>query len=403
MGGHNFKTVVAFEYLRTVTKRRFWVMSLSVPLLLALVFALTSASARTSSTSQTTTAFGFTYHDASGLVTPALGKAFGGTPTDDPSAAVAAVRSGASTAFFDIPADVGSAPVQVYGQDVGIIANGRYDAVARALVEAAVKQKIGDPRLATLAASGAATSATIYQNGATVSGIGSIVLPGAFLVLFYLSIVMLGQQMLNVTLEEKQNRVSEMILTTMSPTTLIVGKVVALIGIGITQAVVFGVPILIARLSAPTLVHIPGLSWSDITPDPFRIAVGFVVFVFSFGMFAGMLVAIGAVMPTIRDASGAFSAVVITMFIPAYAIQMVVNEPHALLPTVFTYFPLTAPVTALVRNAMGTLAWWEAVIVVVMLGVVATIMLRVGVRLFQVGSISYGSRVNIRQALRQAR
>ncbi len=44
-----------------------------------------------------------------------------------------------------------------------------------------------------------------------------MVLPGIFLVLFYLSIVMLGQQMLNVTLEEKQNRVSEMILTTMSP------------------------------------------------------------------------------------------------------------------------------------------------------------------------------------------
>ena len=59
--------------------------------------------------------------------------------------------------------------------------------------------------------------------------------------------------------------------------------------------------------------------------------------------------------------------------------------------------------TALLRNALGTLTWWETGIVVVILAISSTVMLRVGVRLFQVGSISYGSRVNIRQALRSAR
>ncbi len=403
MGGHNFRTVVTFEFLRTVTKRRFWVMSLSIPLLLALVVTLTTISSRSQNPTATSTAFAFQYHDASGLVTPQLAKAFGVTPTTDPATAVAAVRAGTLPAFFDIPADVGTAPVQVYGEDVGLIGNSRYDSVAQALVRAAVAQKIGDPRLARLAASGAQVTSTIYNKGAAVSGFASVVLPGIFLVLFYLSIVMLGQQMLNVTLEEKQNRVSEMILTTMSPTTLIIGKVIALVGVGILQALVFSLPVLIARLVAPGTVHIPGLSLSDIPIDPLRIGFGFVIFLFSFAMFAGFLVAIGAVMPTIRDASGAFSAVVVTMFVPLYAVQLVVNEPHALLPTVFTYFPLTAPVTALLRNALGTLSWYEAAIVVVVLAVMSTVMLRVGVRLFQTGSISYTSRVNIREALRRNR
>ena len=403
MGGHNFRTVVTFEFLRTVTKRRFWVMSLSIPLLLALVVTLTTISSRSQNPTATSTAFAFQYHDASGLVTSQLARAFGGTPTTDPAAAVAAVRAGTLPAFFDIPADVGRAPVQVYGEDVGLIGNSRYDSVAQALVRAAVAQKIGDPRLARLAASGAQLSSTIYNKGVAVSGFASVVMPGIFLVLFYLSIVMLGQQMLNVTLEEKQNRVGEMILTTMSPTTLIIGKVIALVGVGILQALVFSLPVLIARLVAPGAVHIPGLSLSDIPIDPLRIGFGFVIFLFSFAMFAGFLVAIGAVMPTIRDASGAFSAVVVTMFVPLYAVQLVVNEPHALLPTVFTYFPLTAPVTALLRNALGTLSWYEAAIVVVVLAVMSTVMLRVGVRLFQTGSISYTSRVNIREALRRSR
>ena len=403
MRAHNFRTVVGFEFLRTVTKRRFWVMSLSIPVLLALVFTLTSLSAHSENSTATSSAFSFAYHDASGLVTPQLAAAFGATPTADPAAAIAAVKHGTLTAFVDIPADVGTAPVLVYGEDVGLIGNSRYESVAQALVKAAVAERIGDPRLAKLAASGARVTSTVYNQGTAVSGFGSVVLPGIFLVLFYLSIVMLGQQMLNVTLEEKQNRVSEMILTTMSPTTLIIGKVIALVGVGILQALVFSLPVLIARLVAPGRVHIPGLSLSDIPIDPLRIAFGFVIFLFSFAMFAGFLVAIGAVMPTIRDASGAFSAVVVTMFVPLYAVQLVVNEPHALLPTVFTYFPLTAPVTALLRNALGTLSWYEAAIVVVVLAVMSTVMLRVGVRLFQTGSISYTSRVNIREALRRSR
>ena len=49
--------------------------------------------------------------------------------------------------------------------------------------------------------------------------------------------------MLNSTLEEKENRVTEMILTTLNPTTLITGKVIALFAVGLVQMLVFLSPI----------------------------------------------------------------------------------------------------------------------------------------------------------------
>ena len=56
-----------------------------------------------------------------------------------------------------------------------------------------------------------------------------------FLVIFYVSIILLSNQMLNSTLEEKENRVTEMILTTLNPTTLIIGKIIALFMVGLVQ------------------------------------------------------------------------------------------------------------------------------------------------------------------------
>jgi ABC-2 type transport system permease protein len=62
-------------------------------------------------------------------------------------------------------------------------------------------------------------------------------------------------------------------------------------------------------------------------------------------------VAIGAIMPTATDAGVVSGPLISAMFVPFYAISLTVSEPQALSVQVFTYFPLTAPVTAMLRNA----------------------------------------------------
>lgn len=399
---HNLRNVVSFEFFRQITKPRFWILSLSIPVLLGLVFGLSYASNTTKSSDTAARTTQFAYLDASGLVVPQVAEAMGGHPTSDAQAAIQEVRDGKSQAFIDIPADPTAAKVQVYGQDRGLMNNGQYSSIADALLKASAATRIGNPKLASVAAGKVDTTTVTYRpNGDVAPGFTSVILPGAFLVLLYLSIIMLGNQMLQVTLEEKENRVSEMILTTMNPRTLIVGKVLALIGVGVVQMLVFATPVAIAWFVAPSLVNIPNLSfaWSDV--DWGRVGIGAALFVASFAMFTGCLVAIGSVMPTAREAGSAFGVVMMAMFVPLYALQMVITNPNALLPSVFTYFPLTAPVTALMRNATGAFTWWQAVIVLAILVVTSTVMLRLGVRLFATGAIQYSGKVNIRQALRR--
>lgn len=66
---------------------------------------------------------------------------------------------------------------------------------------------------------------------------------------------------------------------------------------------------------------------------------------------------------------------------------------------IFTYFPLTAPITAMLRNALGSLSVVEAGVVLVILFATAAAFLWLGVQLFRTGSIAYDRRLNIGKAL----
>lgn len=402
MDFHNFGRVLGFEVMRKLRKPSFWVLSLSVPIIVGLVFALIAMSTQSGITGeeqQSQERFSFTYTDESGLVSDQIATSMGGRKVTHDQQAIADVRAGRSDAHFTYPTNPERQETQVYGQDAGLFANGKYGAVAQAVLKASIAKQIGNPRLAQLSADGTRIAVVTYRDGQDTGGILGFITPLLFLVLFYLSIMMLGNQMLNVTMEEKENRVTEMILTTIRPTTLITGKVAALLVVGIVQGVVFMLPVVVALTLGRDVLQIPQFDLSELVIDPQTMIVGALLFLSGFLLFTGILVAIGSVMPSAQDAGGAFATVMIVMFVPFYAIQLIFAEPHGVVSTVFTYFPLTAPVTAMLRNAGGTLEIWEAAIVIAIVLAVGVACLALGVRLSRTGSISYGTKLNVRKAL----
>ncbi len=404
MSQHNLRTVVAFEFLRVVTKRRFWVASLAVPLAVAVLFTvvlLSNQSTDQTSQAQKNAQFSFTYTDASGLVTDAVAAEFGGTKASDGAKAIADVKSGTVEAYFAFPANPATEPVHVYGVDSGVFGNGKYSAVARQILVTAAQQKIGSPELSAVAQGNVSMTEEMYRAGQLTSGLNGVIPPLLFLLIFYVSIILLGNQMLNSTLEEKENRVTEMILTTMNPTTLIVGKVVSLFLVGVVQMATFAVPVVVGYLFFRQNLNLPNLDLSHLTLEPQAMIVGFLLLVGGFLLFTGTLVAIGAVVPTVKEAGAFFGPMMIMIFIPFYVVSLIVSDPHAVIVQVLTYFPYTAPVTAMLRNGLGSLSLLESLIVLVEVFGLGYLALRVAVRLFRYGSISYSSKLSVRTALRR--
>lgn len=399
MAQHNLSTVISFEVVRTLTKRRFWISTLIVPVVAAIVIALivlSNTSTATSVDSQKNEKLAFTYSDASGLVDQTIAASFGGTVATDTAQQIAAVKSGKLDAYFQYPKNPAKQTTQVFGADLGIFQNGKYSAIALELLTASAQAKIGDPTLAALAQGDLPVAATTYRDGEISGELGGLVPPLLFLVIFYLVIFMLGGQMLNATLEEKENRVTEMILTTLNPTTLVVGKVLSLFIIGVVQMVTFVVPLVLGYIFFRDQLNLPSFDLASLTINPWQMLVGALLLIGGFTLFTGTLVAVGAIMPTAKEAGLIFGVMMGLIFVPFYAVSLIVSDPHSFIVQIFTYFPYSAPVTAMLRNGFGSLNPLESIIIIVELFVLGTVVLRLAVRLFRYGSIEYTKKVSLK-------
>jgi ABC-2 type transport system permease protein len=175
--------------------------------------------------------------------------------------------------------------------------------------------------------------------------------------------------------------------------------VVSLFAIGIIQLAVFALPMLIGFLFFRDQLQIPSLDLSGLVFDPQKMIVGALILIGGFALFTGTLVAVGAVMPTAKDAAPVFSVVIFAVVIPLYASGFAISSPQSPIVQLLAYFPFTAPITSLILNAFGSLPLWQAIIIIVELFVLAVVVLRIAVRLFRYGSIEYSSKVRIRDVL----
>jgi ABC-2 type transport system permease protein len=202
--------------------------------------------------------------------------------------------------------------------------------------------------------------------------------------------------MLTSTTEEKENRVIEMILTTIKAKTLIIGKILSLIILSLIQIIAILIPILVSYVLFGSQLALPNVDLTNIPLDPLRITIGAILFALSFLLFTGLLVAIGAAVPTAKEASGFFGLIMMFIFGPLYAFTLFISAPQSAIVTFLSFFPLTAPIPLMLRNAVGNLSLIEALIGITILGVSAVIVLAIAIRLFHYGALEYSKRLSLK-------
>lgn len=394
---HNLGTVFGFEVVRSLKKRSFWITALSFPIIIGIVFAIIFFSNQATNKAAESTKnqqFSIAVTDTSNLIAPQLLNAIHATTISDKAQGIADVQNGKVDAYFYYPTNVATQKVQVYAKDVGLFDNGRYQAVASMLLQESVAHKV-DPQVTAILKNSVSYNAVTYKNGAIYNSAAQLIAPGAFLVLFYILIVMFGNQMLTSTTEEKENRVIEMILTTIQARTLIIGKILSLVVLALVQVCAILIPVIVGYLLFREQLALPNIDLTNIPLDPLRIGIGAAVFVSSFMLFTGLLVAIGAAVPTAKEASGFFGVVMIFLFGPLYAASLFISAPDSGIVKILSFFPFTAPIPLMLRNAVGNLSVPSALLGIIILAVSATIVLTIAIRLFRYGALEYSKRLSL--------
>lgn len=396
---HNLSTVMRFEIIRTLKKKSFWIMAFGFPVMFAAIFGiifLSNVSTDEAANKLKEQKFSLKVTDDSGLLNPTLVKGFGATTTADKSAAIAAVRDGSLDAYIYYPRDIASNAIEVYGQDVGIFDNGRYDGVAKSLLSMSVEAMV-DSNTKTIVKNTTRSKVTTYREGTEFDPARQMVLPGIFLVLFYILIAFFGNQMLTSTTEEKENRVIEMLLTTVQARTLIVGKIYSLIILAFIQGMIILVPAITGYLLFREKLRLPDFDLSSLPVDPLRIATAAAIFIASFLLFTGLMVAIGSAVPTAKEAGGFIGLIMMLIFGPLYAVSLFISTPESPFVRFMTLFPFTAPIPMLLRNAVGNLEPWETIVGIALLVGCAAITMAIAVRIFRYGALEYSRKLSLRE------
>lgn len=394
---HNLGTVFKFETIRVLKKPTFWLMALGFPLMFAALYGIMFWSQSTTMQAAKELEkqeFSLAVTDDSKLVRPELLMAAKTKTVESKEAGINDVKNGKIDAYIYFPKDIGKQKVEVYGKDVGLFQNGKYGAVAQSLLSQSVASTVGQAQVAILQ-NKVQLSSTTYLDGKEHGGINEMIAPGLFLVIFFMLVTFFGNQMLTSSTEEKENRTVEMLLTMVKTDTLITGKILSLMVLALIQMLVIILPVAAGYLAFGSKLQLPNMDLSLLVFDPVRIGLALVIFLASFMMFTGMLVTLGAMMPTAKEASQWFGLVIMLIFGPFYGITAFVSFPDSPFVKFLSLFPFTAPIPLLLRNAVGNLSAWEGLLGVALLILAAVFVLWLAVRVFRYGAMSYDSKLSL--------
>lgn len=396
---HNLYTVVNFEIIRTIKKKTFWIMALGFPLMMGVIFGIIFLSNKATDGAYEQLAkqsFSIEITDDSKLISTDLINGINATLQSGKQNGIDNVKNGKIDSYIYYPSDLTTNSVEVYGKNVDMFNNGRYDAIAKYLLSSSVRSSTS-PQVSLILENKFTTKTTTYRDGQTYDPVKEMIIPGVFLVLFYLLIAFFGNQMLTSTTEEKENRVIEMILTTIEARTLIIGKIISLISLALFQSLIIIVPAFIGYLLFRDNLQLPSIDLTTLPVNWTRIGVAVVIFSSSFILFTGLLVLIGSSVPTAKEAGGFIGLVMMLIFGPLYALSLFISAPTSPLVIGLSIFPFTAPIPLLLRNAVGNLQQWEILVAVPILIITASIMIALSVRVFKYGALEYSRKLSLRE------
>ena len=221
--------------------------------------------------------------------------------------------------------------------------------------------------------------------------VARMMVPFAFMYLIFMGIVTTGQQMLSSIIEEKSSRVIEVLLSAVSPFQLMAGKILGLVGIGLTVVCLWGVAAIgTARWQGLNVGIAPSLL-------PYFI----LYYILAFLLFGSTMVGIGSVCNTIKETQSLMTPVMLFCIMPLLAWQNIVQDSNGMLARGLSFFPPTAPMVMILRLSGGSDIWRVEILAsIVILAAAVLVAMAMAAKVFRTGILMYGKRPGLMEVAR---
>ncbi len=183
----------------------------------------------------------------------------------------------------------------------------------------------------------------------------SFLLVYGFAIMFMFTTFLTSGLLMQSVIEEKENRMVEVLMSSMRPSELLAGKVLALGLLGLIQVGCWGLAawFLLSKIAAV----VPDLIGLKITPEQLALALPF--FILGYLMFAAVYAGIGAISNSMREGPQMATFFTLPALIPVYLTQIFASQPDGNLAVGLSLFPITAPVAMIMRIAIAPIPAWQ--------------------------------------------
>jgi len=217
--------------------------------------------------------------------------------------------------------------------------------------------------------------------------------PFSMFLLLTMSIFFSSGYLLQGIAEEKQNRVIEVIWSSVNPTQLLAGKILGLGAAGLLQVAFYAGLFLLPSVTVLALFQVSASV----------MFLSLVYFLLGYLLFAGLMAGTG-ILGNSPQESGQLSAFwTILSMIPMFLVVPLSEDPNSWLARGLSYFPLTAPVTMLLRITSAHIPWIDVGISVAGLVIAIYLAVRAAAKMFRAAALMYGKRPSLAEIFRWLR
>jgi ABC-2 type transport system permease protein len=168
---------------------------------------------------------------------------------------------------------------------------------------------------------------------------------------------------------------------------------------GLLQVAVWLVTIEVFSQVATSII--PALS--DISIPAGLFGWGIVYFILGYLMFAALYAGIGSIGATAKEGQGWSTIFVLPAILPYYFSYFIISNPEGAVSRALTFFPLTSPITSMIRLASGAISAWEIALSLIILAGSVVVIMWLATKIFRVFLLMYGKRPALREIARYIR
>ena len=219
--------------------------------------------------------------------------------------------------------------------------------------------------------------------------------PAIMAILFYVFLLTASNMLLRNVSSEKENRTIEVLMLSVTPRQLLVGKIAGLGIAGLIQTVAWVGTVFAMMTIGGKTINLP----SDFSFPVSLLVWGLLYFVLGFAIYASLMAGVGALVPKLKEANQA-SFVAMTPLLIGYMIGLLAplaDATQAALPTFFSLFPLTAPIVMMMRLTAGEVPLWQLLLAAGLMAISAYGIIRAVAAMFHTQHLLSGQPFSVRR------